>query len=99
MEGKLNSLGSTLRQIREKKGLLLRQVAAALEVDTAFVSKFERGERGITKEQVTKLAKFLETPEDKLLELWLADKVMNTLEGEQHQANALKLVTKRFKKK
>lgn len=99
MEGKLNSLGSTLRQIREKKGLLLRQVAAALEVDTAFVSKFERGERGITKEQVTKLAKFLDTPEDKLLELWLADKVMNTLEGEEHQANALKLVTKRFKKK
>jgi transcriptional regulator with XRE-family HTH domain len=99
MQGKLNTLGTTLRQIREKKGLLLRQVAAALEVDTAFVSKFERGERGITKEQVTKLAKFLDTPEDKLLELWLADKVMNTLEGEEHQANALKLVTKRFKTK
>ena len=99
MQGKLNSLGSTLRQIREKKGLLLRQVAAALEVDTAFVSKFERGERGITKEQVTKLAKFLDTPEDKLLELWLADKVMNTLEGEEHSEEALKLVSKRMKKK
>lgn len=99
MEGKLNSLGSTLRQIREKKGLLLRQVAAALEVDTAFVSKFERGERGITKEQVTKLAKFLNTPEDKLLELWLADKLMNTLEGEAYSEQALKIVTKRIKNK
>jgi transcriptional regulator with XRE-family HTH domain len=99
MLDKIDSLGSSLRRIRESKGLLLRQVAAALQVDTAFVSKFERGERGVTKDQVQKLARFLDTSEDKLLELWLADKLMDTLEGEEHGENALKIVTKRIKNK
>jgi transcriptional regulator with XRE-family HTH domain len=99
MQSKLNSLGSTLRQLRESKKLLLRQVAAYLEVDTAFVSKLERGEKRASKEQVQKLSKFLDTSEDKLMELWLADRVMNALEGEEHSANAIKLVSKRINKK
>ena len=36
--------GEILRESREKKGLLLRQVAALLEMDTAILSKVERGE-------------------------------------------------------
>jgi len=53
----LKSLGERLRQLREKKGLLLRQVAAAIEVDTAMISKFEKGERKPTREQLSNLAK------------------------------------------
>ena len=97
MTTKSNYLGSTLRLIREGKGLLLRQVAAALEVDTAFVSKLERGEKRASKEQLMKLSKFLEIPEGKLLELWLAEKVMTAIEGEAHGMNALKIVGKRMK--
>ncbi|MBA2611171.1 MAG: helix-turn-helix transcriptional regulator [Bacteroidetes bacterium] len=41
----MNTLGDKIRQAREKQGLLLRQAAAFLEVDTALVSKLERGER------------------------------------------------------
>lgn len=37
----LNTLGQTLRKQRETKGLLLRQVAASLDIDTALLSKFE----------------------------------------------------------
>lgn len=98
MRGKSNSLGSALRKIRESKGLLLRQVAAALEVDTAFVSKIERGEKNTSKEQLKKLAAFLETPLGQLNELWLADKLMNTLEGEEQAEEALKIVSKKIKK-
>ena len=97
MANKSNSLGSVIRKIRESKGLLLRQVAAALEVDTAYVSKLERGEKRTSKEQLKKLSKFLETSEEKLLELWLAEKVMTAIEGEEHGANALKIVSKRIK--
>ena len=89
MNGKSNSLGSTLREIRENRGLLLRQVAAALEVDTAFVSKIERGAKNASKEQLKKFAVFLETPFGQLNELWLADKLMNTLEGEEQAEQAL----------
>ena len=33
--------GQILREKREKKGLLLRQVAAMLDIDTAILSKIE----------------------------------------------------------
>ena len=91
------TFGETIRKHRKAKGLFLRQAAAYLEVDTAFVSKLERGEKRASKEQVQKLSKFLDTPEDKLMELWLADRVMNALEGEPHSEEAMKLVTKRIK--
>lgn len=54
----LNSLGETIRTIRELKTLLLRQVAAYLEIDTTLISKTERGERRLIREQEIKLAKF-----------------------------------------
>lgn len=97
MGSKSNSLGSTLRKIREGKKLLLRQAAAHLEVDTAFMSKLERGEKSATKEQVLKLAEFYDTPKDKLLELWLADRVMIALQGEKQSEEAIRLVSKNIK--
>ena len=49
-------IGKHLRELREEKGLLLRQVAASLEVDTAYISKMERGEKNIKREFILKLA-------------------------------------------
>ncbi len=95
----MNYLGDKLRTLRESQGLLLRQAAAFLEVDTAFISKVERGEKKATKEQVIKLSKFLNISEEKLIELWLADKVMNALQGDTNSANAISLVSKQIKKK
>ena len=64
--------GIKVRQLREQKGLLLRQIAAALEVDTALVSKIERGERKASKEQIMKIAELLEINPDELLVIWLS---------------------------
>lgn len=47
-----------MRAKREAKGLLLRQVAAMLEMDTAILSKIERSQRNISKEQVLNLQTF-----------------------------------------
>jgi HTH-type transcriptional regulator, competence development regulator len=94
----LNLLGQLLRERREDKGLLLRQVAAFLEVDTAFISKLERGEKRASREQVTKLADFLEAEQDKLLTLWLCDKVFYALDEEPLSEQALKLALKNIKK-
>ena len=41
------------------KGYPLRKVAAFLDIDQAILSKIERGQRKISKEQVIKLAEFL----------------------------------------
>ncbi|MCE2962798.1 MAG: helix-turn-helix domain-containing protein [Chitinophagales bacterium] len=78
----MNSLGEKIRTIRESKSILLRQVAAYLEIDTALISKIERGERRLTREQVVKLAKFYNATDEELLTLWLSDKLLDTIEND-----------------
>lgn len=90
--------GIKIRQSREQQGLLLRQVAAVLEVDTALVSKIERGERKASKEQVLKLAELLEIEVDVLLVIWLSDKIVDMLEEEPLAYEVLKNLEKRLKK-
>ena len=93
------TFGETIKKQRESKGLLLRQAAAFLEVDTAFVSKLERGERNASREQVIKLAEFLETPPDQLLTVWLAEKIVGLIDNDKQGEAALKLALKNWKKK
>ncbi len=92
----MKKLGQELRRIRESKNILLRQVAYILEIDTAMMSKIERGERNIQREQVQKIAEFYKIPEEKLLTLWVRDKVLKAVENEpfaiQGMQKALKLL-------
>ncbi len=92
------TFGETIRALRESKGLLLRQVAAALEIDTALISKIERGERTAQREQVSKLAALLEVEEERLMVIWLSDKIMNIVEEEPAAYKALKKTEKRITK-
>jgi transcriptional regulator with XRE-family HTH domain len=78
----MNPIGEKIRIIRESKSLLLRQVAAYLEIDTALISKIERSERRLTRGQVIKLSKFYGVTEEELLTLWLSDKLLDTIEND-----------------
>ena len=80
-------LGKRIKELREEKGLVQRQLAAALEIDTPMYSKIERGERKPKREQVLQLAELLNTDKDELLTLWLAGQVYEILKGEE-QAKA-----------
>ena len=93
------TFGQTIRNYREAKGLLLRQLAAALEVDTAFISKMERDEKQATRVHIEKLAIVLKVAHDELLTIWLSDKLLNTLEEEPSAYNVLKLTERRLKTK
>jgi len=87
-----------IKQLREEKNLLQRQLASALEIDTPMYSKIERGDRLAKREQVVVIAKFLSTDENELLSLWLADKVLEVLEGEKELASkVLEIVKKHIK--
>lgn len=93
----LNRLGQKIRELREDKGILLRQVAAFLEVDTALVSKIEKGDRKISKEQVVKIAEFLHSDKNALLTLWLADRIESVIGEEEILAKkALDVVKRKF---
>ncbi|AGA76674.1 helix-turn-helix domain-containing protein [Echinicola marina] len=85
-------LGRRIRELREAKGFLLRQVAAYIEADTALVSKLERGERKAQKNQLKKIAAFLEVDEKELELLWLADKIIDDIDQEPQGLNALNFV-------
>lgn len=71
----MKSFGEIIREEREKRNLILRHVSANLDIDQAIISKFERGTRKPTKEQVIKFARFYHLDESKLIIAWLSDKV------------------------
>jgi len=91
-------LGDKIRELRIKQNLLLRQVASKLEVDTSIISKMERGERPIKKEQIAILADILKADKEELQTLWLADQLYNVIEGQPMADEALKSVSKKIKK-
>ena len=94
----MSHLGQKIRELREKQNLLLRQVAAQLEVDTALMSKIERGERNASKQQVIDIAKFLKANEEELLTLWLADRIESTIVEEPKIAyGAMKIANRKLK--
>lgn len=86
--------GAYVRQIREEKGYLLRQMAALLDVDPTILSKMEREERPFKREQILKFASICELDEEKLVTMWLADKICNMVGDDECALNALDLAKK-----
>ncbi len=86
----MKKVGERIREQRELKGLLLRQVAAKLDLDQAVLSKIERGERKATKEQVVALAGFFEMDLKELQIQFLMEKIMSEYEKEDYLQEALK---------
>jgi transcriptional regulator with XRE-family HTH domain len=83
--------GRKIKKLREERGLVQRQLSAALEIDTPMYSKIERGERKAKRSQIPIMAQMFEVDEKELLTIWLADKVLDTVEGEEevrHEAVA-----------
>lgn len=90
--------GDKIRELRIKQQLLLRQIASKLDVDTSIISKIERGERPIKKEQIVILAQILKADRVELETLWLADQLMQLVKDEPTANEALKAVSKNIKK-
>ena len=86
----METFGDIIRIAREKEGLILRQVASALDIDQAIISKFERGERKPSKEQVEKFAEFYKLDKNKLITSWLSDQIANTILYEENIEEELK---------
>ena len=85
-------LGQKIRELRMENGVLQRQVAAPLEIDTPMFSKIERGDRRAKRTQVIQLANYFNVDEKELLTLWVADKVLDAVEGEEElKIDAIKI--------
>ena len=93
----MDSLGDTIRKLREDKELPLRTVAAFLDIDQAILSKVERGHRKPTREQVVKLAEYFKIKENDLLIAWLSDKLVFEVEDEDMALKALQVAEEKVK--
>jgi len=85
------TFGQKIRQARESKGLLLRQIAAQLEVDTATISKIENGLRNATKKQVIDLSSMLDIPFTILEASWMGSKIFQLLQEVSDPTEALQV--------
>jgi HTH-type transcriptional regulator, competence development regulator len=87
----MNKFGDIIRKNREKKGLLLRQLAAVVDMDTAILSKVERGERKARREQVKKIAKALDLDAKKLMIEYLSEIIAYEIIDEESASDVLKV--------
>lgn len=95
--GKLKTVGKTLKELRESKGLLLREVGAELSLDPTILSKIEQNKRMPTKEQVKLLANFYKDQKNEVIIAWLSDKLYNELQYEELALQAMQVAEEKIK--
>lgn len=76
-------LGQKIKELRLENGVLQRQLASFLDIDTPMFSKIERGDRRVKRTQVVQIANYFNVDEKELLTLWVTDKVLDTVEDEK----------------
>jgi transcriptional regulator with XRE-family HTH domain len=77
---------------------LLRELAALLDMDVAYLSKIERGNRAARKEQVIAFANALKQDKRELLQFWMADQIVDMIKGEENITGILKIAQKKVRK-
>lgn len=93
----METVGQIIRIKRESLGLLLRQVAAHLDIDQAILSKIERNERKPTKENIIKISEILNIDKDELMVQFMSDKIAYEIADEDCANRVLKVAEKKVK--
>ncbi len=88
------NFGEHIKQLREQNQLLQRKLANELDMDTAMLSKIERGERRAKREHIPLLATLLQTNEKELFTIWMADQVYNLIKEENNASEILQVAEK-----
>jgi HTH-type transcriptional regulator, competence development regulator len=83
--------GERIRELRTKQNMLLRQLAAKLDVDTSIISKVERGDRQMRKDQIPLLAVILNADKTELETLWLTDQIIDVIKDDENALKAIML--------
>ena len=92
----MKTLGHTLKCAREEKELILRKVAAQVDIDQSLISKFEKNERKPTMEQIVRLAKFYDLSESQLIINWFSEKIAEELKYTASTSEILKVAEEKI---
>lgn len=93
-----NITGQLLRETRIKKGLLIREVAARIEIDPSLLSKIERGDKRPTKDNIDKLSRVLDCDREEIITSYLSDRIVDYIIDEDVAIKALDLARDRINK-
>jgi transcriptional regulator with XRE-family HTH domain len=93
----MKTLGDTLKSARQKKDLILRKVAAEVDIDQSLISKFEKNERKPTLKQVVRLAQFYELSESELIINWYSEKIAEELRYTESTSEILKVAEEKIR--
>ena len=88
--------GGELRQLREAKGLKLKELAAEAYIDQTLLSRFEKGTRLPTDQQLIRIADALALNVDELRTQWLADKIVKVVQYEPMAIEAMMVAEERM---
>ena len=91
------NFGEKIRILRENKGLIIRELAMRLEVDTSTISKIENNLRHATKKQVADLATALEADYHELEAFWMGHKIYEMLQEINNPSIALSVAEEQVK--
>ena len=91
-----NRLGEYLKELRTSRGLSLKALAKALDVDFSLISKIEHGERSLSLDMIPGLAKALDADFKTLQIDLMAFRVAEEFGAEEYASEGLKKALKRM---
>jgi HTH-type transcriptional regulator, competence development regulator len=92
----MKPFGEFIRDQRVSKGLLLREVAAELEIDPSMLSRIERGDKRPTRKLVVALASVLKENQNAFLVHYLSERVVYELKDEKLASRAIQAAEKKI---
>lgn len=91
------TLGKKIRELRESRGMLQRQLASILEIGDGFLSKVETNQKNLKREHLKTISKTFDCSFSELEALWIGSKVYDIIKDEAEGINALKVAEEQIK--
>jgi len=91
------TIGQKIKELRESKGMLQRELASKLKVGDGFLSKIERNQKVLKREHLLSISKIFDFAYIELETLWLANKVYDLIKDEDQAIQVLKVAEQEIK--
>jgi transcriptional regulator with XRE-family HTH domain len=93
----MQTIGSTFKNIREERDLLLENVTKKTGISKTVLSRIENGRRLPTKEQVNLLCKYYKAEKNEIIVQWLSDRLVYEVQDEYFSLQAMQVAEEKIK--
>jgi DNA modification methylase/DNA-binding Xre family transcriptional regulator len=93
----MKTIGTTFKNIREERNLLLEDLTKKTGISKAVLSRIENGKRLPTREQVNQLCKYYKAEKNDIIIQWLSDKLVHEVQDEDFALQAMQVAEEKIK--